>query len=232
LSKQILLAEMELARLQINSLEHTVMPKLRQHRDELRVVTTEFQTKLAEDLDQKGETKVEEFQPILEEKKDKLFDLLKDTNTVKDAIQEQLRTRLESIFVELRAFVENGLEQAQTAFKSTEEQLAEIDRSIRALADPSTIEGDVELLNERNEVLTRLDEVTESAKDDVLNTLRASVAALEERGKHLQEELISSMEEDAYQVRRASEQSLIAIREAIRDSFVAIQSAQDERMPM
>jgi vacuolar-type H+-ATPase subunit E/Vma4 len=86
--------------------------------------------------------------------------------------------------------------------------------------------------NERNTVLARLDEITETSKENVLNTLRSNLAALEERGKLLQEELISSMEEDAYVVRRASEQSLIQIREAIRDSFVAIQTAQDERMPM
>ncbi len=232
LNKQIILAESELLKLQTSSLEESVMPKFRQQREELRVVTTEFQLKLSEDLHSKGETKVADFQPVLEEKKEKLLALLKETTLVKDSIQDQLRSRMESIFGELKEFVDQSIEQAQTAYTTTEEQLADIDRSIRALADPLTIEDDVELLNERGSVLTGLDEITEQAKEDVLNSLRASVAALEEKGKHLQEELISSMEEDAYLVRRASEQSLVAIREAIRDSFVAIQAAQDERMPM
>lgn len=232
LSKQFVVAETDLVKLQASALEETVLPKLKQHREELRVVTSEFQLKLSQDLDQKSDEKIAEFQPVLEEKKEKLLELLKETTTVKDSIQEQLRSRLEEIHTELKAFVDRNIEQAKEAFKNTEEQLVEIDKAIRALADPSSIEGDTDLLDERNSVLARMDEITERAKDDVLNTLRSNVASLEEKGKHLQEELISSMEEDAYVVRRASEQALIAIREAIRDSFVAIQTAQDERMPM
>jgi hypothetical protein len=232
LGRQFVVAEMEMHKLQANALDETLLPKLKQHREELRVVTGEFQHKLSQDLAEKGDQKIAEFEPILTEKKEKLLELLKETTTVKDSIQEQLRKRLEEIFVELREFIDVSIEQAENAFKTTEEQLADIDREIRALADPSTIEGDLELLNERNSVLVRLDEVTETSKENVLNTLRSNLAALEEKGKTLQEELISSMEEDAYVVRRASEQALVSIREAIRDSFVAIQTAQDERMPM
>jgi hypothetical protein len=232
LGRQFVVAETDLVKLQTSALEETLLPKLKQHREELRVVTSEFQHKLSQDLDEKGEQKISEFQPVLEEKKAKLLELLNETTTVKDSIQEQLKGRLEGIFVQLKEFVDKSIEEAEEAFDTTEEELGEIDRAIRALADPSTIEGDLELLNERNTVLARLDEITETSKENVLNTLRSNLAALEERGKLLQEELISSMEEDAYVVRRASEQSLIQIREAIRDSFVAIQTAQDERMPM
>jgi hypothetical protein len=232
LGRQFVVSETEMLRLQTSALEETLMPKLKQHREELRVVTTEFQHKLSQDLHEKGEQKITEFEPILEEKKEKLMELLKETTTVKDSIQEQLKAKLEAIFTDLKQFIDESIRQAQGSYSATEEQLAEIDREIRALADPSTIEGDTELLNERNGVLARLDQITETNKEHVLNTLRSNLAALEERGKSLQEELISSMEEDAYVVRRASEQSLVAIREAIRDSFVAIQAAQDERMPM
>jgi hypothetical protein len=232
LSRHFVVSETEMLKLQTTALEETLMPKLKQHREELRVVTTEFQHKLSQDLHEKGELKIAEFSPILEEKKEKLMELLKETTTVKDSIQEQLKTKLEAIFADLKTFVDQSIHQAQSSFSATEEQLADIDREVRALADPSTIEGDVELLNERNSVLGRLDEITETNKEHVLNTLRSNLAALEERGKSLQEELISSMEEDAYVVRRASEQALVSIREAVRDSFVAIQTAQDERMPM
>ena len=232
LGRQFVVAEMEIHKLQANAMDESLLPKLCQHREELRVVTTEFQHKLSQDLAEKGDQKISEFEPILTEKKEKLLELLKETTTVKDSIQEQLRKRLEEIYVDLQEFVEVSIDQAETAFKTTEEQLADIDREVRALADPSTIEGDQELLSERNSVLVRLDQVTEDSKENVLNTLRSNLAALEERGKSLQEELISSMEEDAYVVRRASEQALASIREAIRDSFGAIQTAQDERMPM
>ena len=232
LIKQFQVAEAELTKLQASLLSDNIMPRLKQHREELRVVTSEFQRKLTEDLEAKGETKVTEFDPVLQEKKQKLSELLLETTTIKDAMQEQLRTRLEEICQALNLFVDENIEQAKNAYRSTEDQLTEIDRAVRALADPSSIEGDTELRSERNEVLDSIDRSTEKCKDDVLNTLRASVASLEEKGKQLQEELISSMEEDAYAVRRASEQALVQIKEELRTSFVAIQTAQDERMPM
>jgi hypothetical protein len=232
LSKNYQVAEAEVRRLQATSLEETVLPRLRQHRDELRVITAEFQVKLSQDLDKKGEEKISEFEPVLQDKKQKLLELLQETASIKESIQEQLRSRLQAITEELREFVQAGIEDVSNAYKETEEQLAEIDRAVRALADPSSIEGDLELLNERNDVLTRMDATTEKSKEEVLSTLRTNLAALEEKGKQLQEELISSMEEDAYRVRRASEQALHTIRETVREAFNAIKAAQDERMPM
>jgi hypothetical protein len=232
LSREITVAQAEISNLQSVALEESVLPRLKQHREELRVIIGEFQHKLTDDLEKRGESKVRDFQPLLDEKKRKLSEMLDETNKVKAKIQEQLKDGLESIFSDLKDFVARSTEQAQTVHKRTEEQLTEIDRAVRALADPSSIEGDMELLSERNDVLEKLEEVTDEAKDEVLGTLRRLLAGLEEKSKHLQEEMITSMEEDAYVVRRASEQALIAVREAINESFVAIQTAQDERMPM
>lgn len=232
LNRQFSVTQSDVSRLQASSLQESVMPRLKQHREELRVVTSEFQHKLTQDLDEKGSEKLAEFEPQLIEKKEKLIELLRETTQIKAAIESQLKAKLESVSGELRQFVETSVTSAQSAHKNTEDQLGEIDRAVRALADPSSIEGDLELLNERNEVLAAMDEATEQAKEEVLSTLRTSLVTLEERGKQLQEELITSMEEDAYRVRRTSEQALSNIRDAIRESFVAIQAAQDERMPM
>jgi hypothetical protein len=232
LNRQFAVAQADVCKLRATALEETVIPRLRQHREELRTVTSEFQSKLAEDLEVKSDEKLAEFEPAQAEKRRKLAEVQHATTAIKDALEVQLRDRLQAIAEELKTFVETGIDQAQTAFRDTEEQLAEIDRAVRGLADSSSIEGDLELLNERNQVLAAMDDATEKAKEEVLTTLRTSVAGLEEKGKQLQEELISSMEEDAYRVRRASEQALHDIREAIKQAFAAIQTAQDERMPM
>lgn len=232
LSREITVAQSEISKLQSVSLEENVLPQLKQHREELRVITGEFQHKLGKDLEAKADFKVAEFEPILGDKKRKLVDMFDETNKVKDSIQDQLKTGLESTFSDLKEFVQRSIEQAQTVHRQTEDQLIEIDRAVRALADPSSIEGDSELLDERNDVLDKVDEITQSTKDEVLGTLRKLLAGLEEKSKYLQEEMITSMEEDAYIVRRASEQALVAIRDAVNETFVCIQSAQDERMPM
>jgi hypothetical protein len=222
----------QLRELTATSMKDKINPRLSHHREEMRQVTCEFQDKLAEDLAQKAEEKLAEFQPVLNEKRKKLLEFLEATTTVKEGIEQQLHDRLQHTAEELKHFVDEAIDAAQVAYKQTEDQLAEIDRTLRALADPSRIEGDLELLNERNNVLHAMDESTEAAKDEVLTSLRTSLATLEEKGKQLQEELISSMEEDAYRVRRAAEQALSSVRETIKASFAAIQSAQDERMPM
>ncbi|HEY9789125.1 MAG TPA: hypothetical protein V6D22_01920 [Candidatus Obscuribacterales bacterium] len=232
LNKEFTVARSDLRKLRANTMAQTILPRLQEHREQLRAIISECQSKLAEDLEKKADEKLSSFEPMLVEKRQRLQEMLHGTAAVKDSIAEQLRERLQKIGDELKAFVEQGIGQAQTAFKTTEDQLAEIDRAVRQLADQSSIEGDLELLNERNQVLSSMDEANEKAKDEVLSTLRTSLAVLEEKGKQLQEELISSMEEDAYRVRRASEQSLNTIRDAIKDAFQAIQSAQDERMPM
>jgi hypothetical protein len=230
LTQSLTTFELDIKRKQAVSLAEMVVPKLREYRDTLRAMTTEFQQKLAEDLESTGETKISEIEPLLAEKKAQLAELLVETTKIKDTIEERQRREFERIYKELTAFVDKSTEDAKTLFKSTEENIAEIDRAVRVLADPSSIESDMSLLEERNAVLGRMDESAEQATEEVTTALRTKVAALEERGKQLQEELISGMEEDAYIVRRASEQALNRIREAVKDSFAQIQTAQDERM--
>lgn len=230
LTQSLTTFELDIKRKQAVTLAEMVVPKLREYRDTLRAMTTEFQQKLAEDLESTGESKISEIEPLLAEKKAQLAELLVETTKIKDTIEDRQRREFERIYKELTTFVDKSTEDAKTLFKSTEENIAEIDRAVRVLADPSSIESDMSLLEERNAVLGRMDETAELATDEVTTALRTKVAALEERGKQLQEELISGMEEDAYIVRRASEQALNRIREAVKDSFASIQTAQDERM--
>ena len=70
----------------------------------------------------KGEEKLAEFEPTLADKKKKLIEVLHTTTAVKDALEEQLRERLQSIADQLKLFVETGVDQAQTAFKDTEDE--------------------------------------------------------------------------------------------------------------
>jgi len=223
-------SELGIIRVQSTALADNVIPRLREHRETLRALTAEFQKKTTEDLERKGDAKIDQFEPMTSEKKQQLNSLLGETTKIKETIEDRQRREFEDTLDSLCDYIETSVEQAKTMFRETEDRIAEIDKAVRMLADPSSIESDMELLDERNNVLVRMDESTEKYTDEVTNTLRTKVAALEERGKQLQEELISGMEEDAYMVRRSSEQALNRLKDSIKDAFSSIQAAQDAHM--
>ncbi len=223
-------SQLDSMRVQAASVADAIVPRLKEHREILRVMILEFQQKLASDLEERGGERIAQIEPLLEEKKQELSVLLADTAKIKEALEDRQREHLERICHELIAAVDGSIEEANVIFQESEEQVGQIDRAVRILADPSSIEGDLDLLSQRADVLEKLAQCADQTTQEVHAALKEKVAALEERGKALQEDLISSMEEDAYLVRRTSEQVLNRLRENIQETFAAIQAAQDERM--
>lgn len=230
LGQSIQAAELDFVTARLDAVQTQLTPQLRTHRDTLRALISEFQSKLISDLETKAAQIIEEFAPILDDKKQQISDVIAQTSKIRESVEERQRFDADRCDMDFRAFVEDTIEDAKAKFQRTEEQISEMDRSVRVLCDPANIEGDADLLNERESVLERMDAKTSEAAQDIHESLNASVASLEERAKQLQEELISRLEEDAYLVRKASEQALIRINTAIKDAFTSIQTAQDEQM--
>lgn len=230
LGQSIQAAELDFVTARLDAVQTQLTPQLRTHRDTLRALISEFQSKLISDLETKAAQIIEEFAPILDDKKQQISDVIVHTGKIRESVEERQRFDADRCDMDFRAFVEDTIEDAKSKFQRTEEQISEMDRSVRVLCDPANIEGDADLLNERESVLERMDAKTSESAQDIHESLNASVASLEERAKQLQEELISRLEEDAYLVRKASEQALIRINTAIKDAFTSIQTTQDEQM--
>jgi hypothetical protein len=230
LGQSIQAAELDFVTARLDAVQTQLTPQLRTHRDTLRALISEFQSKLISDLETKAAQIIEEFAPILDDKKQQISDVIVQTSKIRESVEERQRFDADRCDMDFRAFVEDTIEDAKAKFQRTEEQISEMDRSVRVLCDPANIEGDADLLNERESVLERMDAKTSEAAQEIHESLNASVASLEERAKQLQEELISRLEEDAYLVRKSSEQALIRINTAIKDAFTSIQIAQDEQM--
>ncbi len=230
LGQSIQAAELDFVTARLDAVQTQLTPQLRTHRDTLRALISEFQSKLISDLEAKAAQIIEEFAPILDDKKQQISDVIVQTSKIRESVEERQRFDADRCDMDFRAFVEDTIEDAKAKFQRTEEQISEMDRSVRVLCDPANIEGDADLLNERESVLERMDAKTSEAAQEIHESLNASVASLEERAKQLQEELISRLEEDAYLVRKSSEQALIRINTAIKDAFTSIQIAQDEQM--
>ena len=230
LGQSIQAAELDFVTARLDAVQTQLTPQLRLHRDTLRALISEFQSKLISDLETKGAEIIEEFAPILDDKKQQITDVIGQTSKIRESVEERQRFDADRCDMDFRAFVEDSIEDAKAKFHRTEEQIAEMDRSVRVLCDPANIEGDADLLNERESVLERMDVKTSESAQEIHESLNTSVATLEERAKQLQEELISRLEEDAYLVRKASEQALIRINTSIKEAFTSIQTAQDEQM--
>jgi hypothetical protein len=230
LSQSIQAAELDFVTARLDAVQTQLTPQLRLHRDTLRALISEFQSKLISDLETKAAEIIEEFAPILDDKKQQISDVIEQTSKIRESVEERQRFDADRCDMDFRSFVEDTIEDAKAKFHRTAEQISEMDRSVRVLCDPANIEGDADLLNERESVLERMDARTSDSAQEIHESLNTSVASLEERAKQLQEELISRLEEDAYLVRKASEQALIRINTSIKETFTAIQIAQDEQM--
>src|SRR5262249_19625302 len=73
LTREITVAQGQVSKLQTEALEEGVLPRLRQHREELGLITREFQNKLGADLEKKAAIEVSKFEPLIEDKRRKIM---------------------------------------------------------------------------------------------------------------------------------------------------------------
>src|SRR5262249_28301481 len=110
---------------------------------------------------------------------------------------------------------------------NTFQEMSKIEKSVFDLSDAAIIESDPELSAARAAVLQKLEQIGTQVREKSNDSVRRQIASLEDKGRSLQEELISSMESEAYTVRKSVESSLSKVKQTIKEAETAIQTLQN-----
>lgn len=103
-----------------------------------------------------------------------------------------------------------------------------IENEIATLSNTTSIESEPEIAEARVAVLQRLQKIGNDLNDHVNDSLRGQIANMEDKARVLQEDLISSMEADAYSVRKTADSSLQKLRDTAEAIRARIKSTQDQ----
>jgi flagellin-specific chaperone FliS len=179
-----------------------------------------------EEVEKAATLKFAELRPILLSNRERMEAVIGKARELRTAVEVEQKSELDKALDSLVEFVENKIAEAKVLEDLNSEELMKIEKDVSALSDAAAIESDPELAAARLKVLARLQEIGAQLQNKVSDSLRRQVAGMEDKGRMLQEQLISSMESDAYTVRKTAESSLSKIKEALQKAENTIQELQ------
>ncbi|MBX9685154.1 MAG: hypothetical protein K2X27_00555 [Candidatus Obscuribacterales bacterium] len=206
----------------------TLVPRLLQMKQSLGANAQKLREQYKEEVEKSAALKMAELRPVFVGSRERMDAVINEAQQLRIKIQEEQKSEFEKILQALTIFVEEKLSTASGAARLILDELSVVEKQIMALSDSSSIESDPELSAARSKVLARLQEIGSQLQDRVNDSLRRQIADMEDKGRMLQEELISSMEADAYAVRKSVEASVQKVKQAIEQASSKISSLQNQ----
>lgn len=194
----------------------------------LPTLTLTLREQLRLELDSDAEVRLAEIAPLLSTSKDTIESLEREAVEISVFTGDKEKTDLESMLTELSAFFEERTQEVRALATLTQEELSSIESEIATLSDTSSIESEPEISEARVSVLQRLQSIGNDLNDHVNDSLRVQIANMEDKARALQEDLISSMEADAYSVRKTADTSVQKLRDTAEAIRSRIKAAQEQ----
>ncbi len=205
-----------------------LIPKLVHCKQEIAIGAQKFREKYKEEVEKAANMKLGELRPMLASSREKLEATAKTAQELKASIEMGQKEAFEKMLLSLNEFVEAKLGEARNLAELSGQEFSEIEKSVSALSDASSIESDPEMAAVRTQVIRKLKDIGSQLQEQVNDSLRKQVADMEDKGRILQEELISSMEGDAYAVRKSVESSINKIKQSMEQAHNKIASLQNQ----
>lgn len=203
------------------------IPRLMQYKQAVAASAQKLREQYKEEVEKAAALKLSELRPVLLSNREKIDTVVQNASTLKTNVEVGQKEAFEKMLVSLTEFVEAKLADAAKLAESSTQEFTSIDESVFALADAASIESHPELLEARQKVLTRLEHIGAQLQEGVNDSLRRQIAGMEDKSRMLQEELISSMEGDAYGVRKSLETSVSRVKQALEQAYHRIHALQN-----
>lgn len=204
-----------------------ILARIASAKQSLPALMLSLREQLRQELDKDAETRLAELAPLLTRSKEEIDAMSLEADGITNAAGEAEKLELETLLAQLQAFFHEKTEEFKALSLLTKEELENIDGEIGALSNPSSIESEPEIAETRVAVLQRLQKIGNDLNDHVNESLRGQIANMEDRARVLQEDLISSMEADAYSVRKTADSSIARLREKAESIRTRIKETQD-----
>ena len=181
-----------------------------------------------EEVEKAATIKLAELRPVLMTNREKIESVVQKANGLKSSVEVGQKEVFEGMLASLHQYVEEKLTEARAIADASMEELTRIEKNVFALSDAAGIEADPELAEAKVQVLSKLQDIGTHLQEKVNDSLRRQIAGLEDKSRMLQEELISSMEGDAYGVRKAAEANVQKIKQTIEATYAKIAALQNQ----
>ncbi len=204
-----------------------LVPRLIALKQAIGTTAQRLREQYKEEVEKAASTKLAELRPILMSSREKMEAVIANAQQLKSTVEVGQKEEFEKMLASLTAFVDEKIASAKALADVSLDELSTIEMNVSSLSDAAGIEADPELAAARSQVLTKLQDIGTRLTDNVNDSLRKQIATMEDKGRMLQEELISSMEGDAYTVRKSLETNAAKIKAALEQAFGEINALQN-----
>ncbi len=205
-----------------------LLARIASAKQSLPSLTLSLREQLRNELDRDAETRLADISPLLARSKENIEAMSQEADGITSATGELEKQHLELMLNGLTQFFQEKTHEFKALSDLTTEELSNIDGEISALSNPSSIESEPQIAETRVAILQRLQKIGNDLNDHVNDSLRGQIANMEDRARVLQEDLISSMESDAYSVRKTADTSIAQLREKAEAIKARIKATQDQ----
>lgn len=205
-----------------------LLARMASAKQSLPALMLSLREQLRTEFDNDAESRLAEIEPLLAKTKEEIEAISMEAVGITSSSGNLEKEDLERVLSELTAFFHEKTEEFKALSALTSEELANIDNEIAALSNPASIESEPEIAETRVAILQRLQKIGNDLNDHVNESLRGQIANMEDRARVLQEDLISSMEADAYSVRKTADTAIARLREKAESIKARIKATQDQ----
>jgi hypothetical protein len=205
-----------------------ILPRMLHLKQALTANAQKLRDQYKEEVEKATVHKLAELRPMFMGNREKMQNVVQEAEELKKSISREQKEHFEQKFASLSEFVDEKIKAVSSVGDSCLEELSKIESSASSLADASGIQKDPEISSARKRVILRLQEIGKQLQEKSQVSLNEQLARVEDKGKTLQEELIGSMEKDAFSMRKSTESSLAKIKKALAQADEQIQSLQNQ----
>jgi hypothetical protein len=205
-----------------------LLARLASAKQTLPALTLSLREQLRNELDHDAENRLADIAPLLTRSREDVDAIALEADQITSVTGDRERADLEQMLQSISQFFQSKTEEFKALATLTREEMESIDAEIATLSNASSIESQPEIAETRGAILQRLQKIGTDLNDHVNDSLRGQIANMEDRARVLQEDLISSMEADAYTVRKTADSSIGKLREKAEAIKARIKTTRDQ----
>lgn len=223
-------AQLNIARAARRIISEILIPHLRERREILRSMCGEMAKRFSEESQAQARSQIAGLETSLGSARQQLQSLVQECTGGIENIGDSQQVQLEDVFNQTSAHVEELITQVEKTLADTQAQIDASDAFCKKLAETSSVDSDPVLTEKRTSLTNNVLDLKEEAANQLKATIELKSELLEELCQGMESRLISLRTEQTHNIKATVEKGLTQIRQAIQDTFVAIQADREKYM--
>ncbi len=224
------ITEIDLSRQVRKAHTESLLPRLKERKQIIEAMMQEMMQTFAEHSFSQAKAQSEAAEHSLVLARQQLKELVEERLAKLDVVGRNQQTGLEEIFRSAADRLEHNTAAVVQLLKQAEQEINECEAVCAKLAQSYNLDGDPKLTALCQDVYSKVESLKVQLRNNLEAILDEDCLSLEDSTKNHHVRLNTRRAELVQQVRSASDEGLLSIRQAIHDAFYTIQSQREKYM--